>query len=129
MGAIDQTKSLCLDVARATVNAATPSGTPPISASIGGELAEMLANQLAERLASVMPQAVVRTIGDDLLEGAEAIAEFVYGSDKERRKVYHLAQAGRIPVFRMGNTICARKSVVMDWIRQQENEGRTASEH
>jgi hypothetical protein len=52
------------------------------------------------------------TLGDDLLHGAEAIAVFVFGNEKHRRKVYHYAGDAkvRLPVFRIGNVICARKS-------------------
>jgi hypothetical protein len=43
------------------------------------------------------------TLGDDLLHGAEAIAVFVFGNEKHRRKVYHYAGDAkvRLPVFRI----------------------------
>jgi hypothetical protein len=60
----------------------------------------------------------------DLLEGAEAIAEFMFGDGSKRRKVYHLASnekaANKLPVFRLGSLICARKSTLMEWIAVQE---------
>lgn len=62
-------------------------------------------------------------LADDLLRGADAIAEFVFGSAKERRKVYYLAtgaKAHRLPVFRMGSVLCARKSSLLQWITTQE---------
>jgi hypothetical protein len=62
------------------------------------------------------------TLGDDLLHGAEAIAVFVFGNEKHRRKVYHYANDAkvRLPVFRIGNVICARKSKLIEWIEAQE---------
>ena len=62
------------------------------------------------------------TIGDDLLHGAEAIAVFVFGNEKHRRKVYFYAGNAkmRLPVFRIGNVICARKSTLIEWIEAQE---------
>lgn len=59
----------------------------------------------------------------DLLRGAEAIAEFLFGSRDERRKVYHLAEKSRLPVFRLGSVLCARKSVLLQWIGEQEKRG------
>ena len=52
-------------------------------------------------------------VAADLLDGADEIAEFLFGDRNKRRKVYHLAsesKGNRIPIFRMGNTICARRS-------------------
>jgi hypothetical protein len=60
-------------------------------------------------------------IADDLLRGAGAIAEFLFGSREFRRKVYHLAEYTRIPVFRLGSVLCARKSVLLTWIAGQES--------
>ncbi len=61
-------------------------------------------------------------LADDLLRGADAIATFVFGSTKHRRKVYYYASDAkvRMPVFRIGNVICARKSTLIEWIERQE---------
>lgn len=61
-------------------------------------------------------------LADDLLRGADAIAEFVFGSAKHRRKVYYLATEAklRMPVFRIGSVLCARKSTLIEWIERQE---------
>ncbi|CAA7620413.1 conserved hypothetical protein [Candidatus Terasakiella magnetica] len=56
----------------------------------------------------------------DILEGADQIASFIYGSPKKRSKVYHLADKAKLPVFRMGAIICARKSTILQWIADQE---------
>src|SRR5690606_18122216 len=65
---------------------------------------------------------VCPTLAEDLLRGADAIALFVFGDAKERRKVYYYASEAkvRMPTFRMGNVICARKSKLIGWIEQQE---------
>jgi excisionase family DNA binding protein len=64
----------------------------------------------------------------DLLTGAEAIAAFM---GVKPRRVYHLAEAQRLPVFRMGSTLCARRSTLLRWIEDMEqsalsNAGPTA---
>jgi hypothetical protein len=62
----------------------------------------------------------VRPLSEDLLKGADEIAEFFYGDRKQRRKIYHLAETSRLPVFRLGTVLCARKSQLMAWIEAQE---------
>jgi hypothetical protein len=67
------------------------------------------------------------TIADDLLRGGAAIAEEVFGDPKERRAVYRLAGAvpeeDRLPVFRMGAVLCARKSTLAEWFQAREAKG------
>jgi hypothetical protein len=60
-------------------------------------------------------------LADDLLRGADEIAEFIFGARGSRRKVYYLAECTRLPVFRLGSMLCARKSVIERWISGQEN--------
>lgn len=57
----------------------------------------------------------------DLLRGAEEIAEFVFGDRTRRRKVYHLVATSNLPIFKLGSMICARKSVLLKWIEDQED--------
>jgi hypothetical protein len=59
-------------------------------------------------------------LAEDLLRGADQIAGFLFGNPGERRKVYHLAEKSRLPVFRLGSVLCARKSTLMIWIEAQE---------
>lgn len=66
-------------------------------------------------------------LAGDLLEGAYEIAEFWFGNKYEpkeaRRKVYYFANAvagPRPPIFRVGSTICARRSTLKRWIAEQE---------
>lgn len=61
-------------------------------------------------------------LADDLLRGAGAIAQFLFGDDNKRRKVYYLASETnlKLPIFRIGNVICARKSKLLEWIEQRE---------
>jgi len=56
----------------------------------------------------------------DLLRGAEEIALFLYGDRTLRRKVYHLSSCSNLPVFKLGSVICARKSVLLKWVADQE---------
>jgi hypothetical protein len=60
-------------------------------------------------------------LADDLLLGAEEIAKFIYGPKGNRRQVYYLVQYARLPVFRLGTMLCARRSVLMNWIAMQES--------
>ena len=53
------------------------------------------------------------TLADDLLDGTEEIAEFLLGNaqkKKKRRRVYHLAATGQLPLARMGSRLIGRKS-------------------
>lgn len=61
-------------------------------------------------------------LSQDLLHGAKAIAVFVYGSDDETstRRIYHAVDKLGLPTFRMGSTICARRSSILKWIERQE---------
>lgn len=59
-------------------------------------------------------------LADDLLQGADAIASFLYGDPKKRNKVYHLARINGIPTFNLGALVCARKSTLLEWIKSQE---------
>jgi hypothetical protein len=61
------------------------------------------------------------SLSDDILHGADTIAEFLFGDRKHRRKVYNLVETGQLPIFRLGANICARKSVLLDWIARQES--------
>jgi hypothetical protein len=60
------------------------------------------------------------SLAGDTLYGANAIAKFMYGARDCRRAVYNLIENRRIPHFRLGATVCARKSVLMAWIAEQE---------
>lgn len=70
-------------------------------------------------------------LASDLLEGADEIAAFIFGDKydrvKRRRRVYHLVDLGAIPTFKLGTTICARKSQLQAWIEAQELRSRHAS--
>jgi hypothetical protein len=64
------------------------------------------------------------TLADDLIVGAAALARFLFGSDEQRhqRKIYYLTHTAkaRLPHFRLGNQIAARRSTLIAWVEQQE---------
>lgn len=64
------------------------------------------------------------SLAEDLLVGAGQIALHLYGSDEARyrKRVYHLCTGAklRLPHFRLGFQLAARKSVLRDWIEAQE---------
>ncbi len=66
-------------------------------------------------------------LAEDLLRGADAIAIFLFNDRNMRRKVYHLVATSNLPVFKLGSMICARKSVLLRWIEEQE--GRHTAEN
>ena len=76
-----------------------------------------------------MPRRALRegapALADDLLYGAAAIAEFVFGDEEERRKVYSLAEAKQLPVFYMGKIICSRRSSILNDIAARERAAAT----
>jgi hypothetical protein len=57
-----------------------------------------------------------------MIEGAAAIAEFIYRSREPRylRKIYYLVQNSKIPIMRMGSRLCMRPSTYKSWIEDQE---------
>jgi hypothetical protein len=60
-------------------------------------------------------------LANDMLRGADEIATYIFGERGSRRKVYYLAECSRLPVFRLGSVLCARKSVLLGWISGQES--------
>jgi len=61
----------------------------------------------------------------DLLAGADQIAAFM---GLKVRRVYHLAEMQRLPVFRLGATLCARKSTLLKWIEEMENRAMNSND-
>jgi hypothetical protein len=61
-------------------------------------------------------------LAQDLMTGAEAIANFMFGdaSEPSRRRVYHASDKLGLPTFKLGGTICARRSTILAWIERQE---------
>lgn len=65
----------------------------------------------------------METIADDILEGAEEIAAFIFGTKnlkKGARRVYELAARGELPVFKFGQILHGRKSTLADYIATKE---------
>ena len=56
---------------------------------------------------------------NDLLSGVPAIAAHL---GKTEKAIYHLVEQDRLPTFRMGRTICARKSTLADHFAKLEAE-------
>jgi hypothetical protein len=61
-------------------------------------------------------------LSEDLLRGAAAISQIVYGDRGHRRKIYYLWATSKAPFFKFGSMICARKSVLLMWIKDQERQ-------
>ena len=63
-------------------------------------------------------------LSEDLLYGGDAIALFLFGDRKHRRKVYHLVQTNQIPSFKYGATICSRRSMLLADIARREERAQ-----
>lgn len=63
----------------------------------------------------------------DFLQGANAIALFLFGDSRRTRKVYYLAESGQLPVFKLGG-LCARRSTLRAWLSDHEQSGRRQSD-
>jgi hypothetical protein len=70
-------------------------------------------------------------VAGDLLEGAEEIAEFLFGGEADPaarrarlRRTYRLTSevkpADQLPVFRIGSLLFARRSTLLRWIAERE---------
>lgn len=57
----------------------------------------------------------------DLLYGAGPISRFMGLTEKQVR---HRIEAGQIPSFKIGGTICARRSSLNSWLAEQEAKGK-----
>ncbi|MDX1240582.1 excisionase family DNA-binding protein [Sinorhizobium medicae] len=62
-------------------------------------------------------QAANDNLAADMLRGADAIAQYM---GLPRRSVYHAISKGHLPCFRLGETVCARKTTLLAWIAGQE---------
>lgn len=58
---------------------------------------------------------------EDLLVGVAAITRFIWGPDANPRKGYRAIDPNRMPVFKIGSRLHARKSRLMRWIAEQED--------
>lgn len=67
--------------------------------------------------------AMPKTLAGDLLRNVGEIAFFYLGEDiqKNRKIIYHLVEEKKLPVFRDGNSIKARKSRLLRHIADQED--------
>jgi hypothetical protein len=58
--------------------------------------------------------------GDRVIVGAAAIAEYIFGDRKQRRKIYYLAEFTKLPIWRLGAQLCLRPATYENWIVEQE---------
>ncbi|MER2249519.1 DNA-binding protein [Methylorubrum podarium] len=61
------------------------------------------------------------TENSDILYRVAAIAAFLGMPEKATR---HRVEAGEIPTFRIGRTVCARRSTLNTWLAEREATGR-----
>jgi hypothetical protein len=59
-------------------------------------------------------------LSDDLIVGADNLAEFVFGDKEKRRRIYHLNEAGKLPLFNLGPRLAGRRSTLTRFIEEQE---------
>ncbi|WP_417794228.1 hypothetical protein [Terasakiella pusilla] len=58
----------------------------------------------------------------DFLYGAKAIGEYM---GMTSRSVYHAAETGLLPICKVGNRLFARKSTLIAYVKQLEEESLT----
>ena len=58
-------------------------------------------------------------LADDLIEGVQAISEF---TGQTPRRVYYLAENGFLPLFKMGNIWCGRRSTLIRHFAKLEQD-------
>ncbi len=63
-----------------------------------------------------------RFAAGELLYGCRAVADYL--GIKPRQALY-LIEAGRLPVFREGRTICTRRSTLDAWLAHRDATART----
>jgi hypothetical protein len=61
----------------------------------------------------------------DLLHGVSAIAAHL---NMTRKQVYHLHDRSQIPTFKMGRTVCARRSTLAKHFAAQEAAARAGDQ-
>ena len=61
----------------------------------------------------------------DLLYGVPAIAAFLGLSV---RQAWHQCESKRLPIFKLGNIICARRSSIAAWLAECEAAARQSAE-
>lgn len=59
------------------------------------------------------------SISDDLLKGVPKIARFLGWTE---RQVYHAVNNGNLPSFRVGASICSRRSTLVSHIERLERQ-------
>jgi hypothetical protein len=66
-------------------------------------------------------------LADDLLHGVDAIDGF---TGLGTNRIYYLASRDppALPIFRLGNIICGRKSAILAWIAEQERRAAPGNE-
>jgi hypothetical protein len=109
-----------------------PGSKQALPSAAAGTLTRISAGQINSSLGDThgtadgaKPHTIIARTRDDLLRGADEIAAFIFGKTRSnRRKIYYLAETSRLPVFRLGAVLCARKSVLLGWISGQESRVR-----
>jgi hypothetical protein len=82
-------------------------------------------NDMRVRSAPTPVEARPDDLASDMLRGAGAISQFLYGTPKYRQRIYK--NAGDWPLFYEGALICARRSKLREIIAEREASGRTAA--
>jgi hypothetical protein len=95
---------------------------PPDGTAAPSNTDSSLAEEKAETIKRSAPMA------GDILYGADEIAQHLFGDRRYRRRIYNLVErsvhnlspGNLFPHFRIGASVCARKSTLRDWIAAQE---------
>jgi excisionase family DNA binding protein len=78
-------------------------------------VADELVERIAQRAAELLTEQSSEPVEDTLLRGADKIAAYI---DCPRSRVYALASAKRIPIYRDGSALIAKRSELDTWLQR-----------
>jgi hypothetical protein len=62
---------------------------------------------------------------DNIIVGAPALAEYLYGDASKTRQIYHAHECGFLPIFKLGGQLAARPSTLAAHLAEQEKAALT----
>jgi excisionase family DNA binding protein len=78
-------------------------------------VADELVERIAQRAAELLTEQSSEPVEDTWLRGADKIAAYI---DCPRSRVYALASAKRIPIYRDGSALIAKRSELDTWLQR-----------
>jgi hypothetical protein len=96
--------------------------------SIRGEVTGRKPRRTASQQVVEEEEPLPDDFSSDLLWGAAAISEFLFGTPKRRRKIYHLYSTGQLPLSKVGAELVGSKLTLREHLRGQPLSRRMSKE-